>query len=266
MSKEFVQSTAYREVIHSEIRQIRVYPTREEASIDAAQEIIKLVSEKPDAAITYATGNTMIPLYQALAKAVVDGKADFSKTSAFHLDEYFPCGSDPEKYPYGFVAYLRKLVFKPLKIGKVYELNGLAPDPDAEADRYDRLLGVQPIDLAIVGIGPWSDETKSGCHIAFNESGTPFNSRTHVAQLSPVTVARDRVDRGQDSPYKALSQGIANILGAERIMFLAFGEEKSVSFYQAFYAEIGTQRPASALRFVGSKVTVFIDEDVASQF
>ena len=144
-------------------------------------------------------------------------------------------------------------------------MNGLAPNPDAEAERYDSLLSAKPIDLAILGIGPWSDETQTGCHIAFNESGTPFDQRVHVRTLDPVTLARDRQERGQNSPEKALTQGIANILEARKIILLAFGEKKGQSLRATLFGKIGSQRPASALRLQGHKVILFIDEAAASQ-
>jgi glucosamine-6-phosphate deaminase len=263
MSAETIDKTNFYEIIHPEIGQIRVYPTPEEASLAASEEIANLVNKNPEAAITYATGNTMVQLYKDLATVVESGKIDFSKTTAFHLDEYYPCGPDINEYPYGFVAYLRQLVFNPLKIGTVNEFNGLAEDPEVEAARYENLLNAQPINLALVGTGPWSDEKGTGCHIGFNESGTPFDSRTHVAELSSVTIARDRVERRQSSPDKSFTQGIGNILEAEKIIFLAFGEDKGVSLRQALYGEIGPQRPASALRLAGSKVTMYIDEAAA---
>lgn len=255
----------YYEIEHPEISRICVFPTPEETAQAAAGEIIGLVRANPHANITYATGDTVIPLYESLAKAAKEGRVDFSQTSGFHLDEYYPCGPDINEYPHGFVAYLRQRVFAPLGIKKANEMNGLASDPEAEAKRYDSLLSAQPIDIAILGIGPWSDEEQTGCHIAFNESGTPINQRVHVQILDPVTLMRDRQERGQNSPDRTLTQGIANILEARRIILLAYGEKKGQSLREALFGEIGSQRPASALRLKGHKVTLFIDEAAASQ-
>lgn len=256
----------YYEIKHPEISRIRVFPTPEEAAQAAAEEIIGVVRVNPQAAITYATGDTVIPLYENLARAVKEGRVDFSETSGFHLDEYYPCGPDINEYPHGFVAYLRQRVFTPLGIKNANEMNGLAPEGEAEAKRYDSLLSAQPIEIAILGIGPWSAETQTGCHIAFNESGTPFSEKVHVQTLDPVTLMRDRQERGQDSPERALTQGVANILEARRIFLLAYGEKKGQSLREALFGEIGPQRPASALRLQGQKVTLFIDEAAASQF
>lgn len=255
----------YQEITHPEIAFIRVFPTPEETARGAAREIIKMVQMNPTAAITYATGETMIPVYTYLAQAVQKGEVSFARTMGFHLDEYYPAGPEPDKYPHGFVSYLRQRVFGPLGIVGANELNGLAPHPDVEVRRYDGLLNAQPIDLAILGIGPWSDVTQGGCHIAFNESGTPFNSRTHVSKLNEVTVLRDRKERGQDTPNRALTQGIANILEAKQIYLIAYGRNKGISLREALYGELGIQRPASALRTQGYKVKIFIDQAAASQ-
>jgi|WetSurSiteA1Bulk_404760.scaffolds.fasta_scaffold00493_3 glucosamine-6-phosphate deaminase len=262
MRKEGLQELHISEIAHPEICKINVYPTAEEASKAAAREIVRLVQTKPEARITYATGDTMIPVYHNLVKASVEGIADFTKSTAFHLDEYYPCGPDE---PHGFVKFLRERVFEPLGIKNTNELNGLAENPDKEAERYNRLLKLQSIDLAILGVGPWSDETKRGCHIAFNESGTNFDCVVHCTQLDPVTVKRDMEERGQDSPDKALTQGIANIQEANKIILIAYGKGKGESLRQALYGDIDIQKPASALRLVGQKVEMFIDEAAASE-
>lgn len=255
---------AYCEINHPEIKAIRVSVSPEETVRCAVEEIIKIVQMNPTATITYATGDTMIPVYANLVRAVNEGRTSFVQTTGFHLDEYYPCGSDLAKYPHSFVGYLRKRVFGPLGIERANELNSLAENPEAEAQRYDRLLTAQPVDLVILGIGPWSNETQSGCHIAFNESGTPFNSRTHVVQLSRATIERDRGQRGQDTPDRALTQGIANILEARQVLLVAYGKNKGRPLREALYGEVGIQRPASALRIQGQKVKIFIDQAIAS--
>lgn len=255
---------AYYEINHPEIAVIRAFVNPEETANGVAEEIIKVVQMNPTATITYATGDTMIPVYKNLVRAANERGTSFVQTIGFHLDEYYPCEPDLVKYPYSFVGYLRERVFGPLGIERANELNGLADNPEAEAQRYDRLLTAQPVDLVILGIGPWSNKTQSGCHIAFNESGTPFNSRTHVAQLSRVTIERDRVQRGQDTPERALTQGIANILEARQILLVAYGKNKGQSLREALYGEIGIQRPASVLRTQGQKARIFIDQAAAS--
>ena len=113
------------------------------------------------------------------------------------------------------------------------------------------------VSLAILGIGP-------GGHIGFNERNTPFNSRTHLAQLSNETIYRDQIERKQNTPDKALTQGIGTILEAESILMIAYGRNKGVYLNNALYREINPVSPASALRLVGSKVSIIIDESTES--
>jgi len=236
---------------------VDIQSNMEEAAKVAANFIARFVTQNPLANITYATGNTMIPVYQKLAEAVNKGEVDFSQTKAFHLDEYYPCSPDE---PHGFVNYLQEYVFNPFKISpeNCFTINGAANDADAEAARYNKLLNKYPIDLAILGIGP-------GSHIGFNESGTPFSKKTHLVTLSKETVARDQVERQQNTPTQAITQGIANILAAKKILLIAYGAEKGDYLEPAINGKISPQCPASALRLNGEKVTILIDQSAASR-
>ncbi|MFC1790355.1 glucosamine-6-phosphate deaminase [Patescibacteria group bacterium] len=245
----------FREINHPEIKKILVYPDAQKAAFAAAHFIADCVLNNPQAAISYATGNSKVLVYQKVAQLITEGKVDFSQTKAFHLDEYYPC--DP-KADHSFVAYLNRLVFGPFRIKpeNAYPMNGLAPDPDREAARYDRLLKKNPVDLVILGIGPKG-------HIAFNESGTLFNRRTHVIRLAPETIRRDRWERGQDSPHHAITQGVKNILEAEKILMIAYGSVYNSRLKLALKGPIGVACSASALREQGQKTTFIIDEAAA---
>lgn len=253
--KEIITPLSYFEITHPEISSIRVYPSREETAQAVAQFIIDLVQNNPEAAITYATGNTMIPVYQRIAEAIKGGEVNFSQTKAFHLDEYYPC--DPCE-SHSFVQYLNQYVFEPFQITEEnrFIMNGLAADPQVEASRYNTLLKQQPIALAILGIGP-------GSHIAFNEQGTPFESETHLARLSQETITRDQVERGQETPEHALTQGINNILETEQILLVAYGAGKGEYLKPTLWGPIDSQVPASALRLKGEKVSLYIDNEAA---
>jgi glucosamine-6-phosphate deaminase len=245
----------FKKLRHPKIDNIRVYQSSEFTSLAAAQFISDIVRHNPTAAITYATGETMIPVYSALAKMVGRGEVNFSKTKAFHLDEYYPCNPDS---PHSFARYIRERVFEALGISEEnrFLMNGLVKNPKAEASRYNSLLKKEEIDLAILGIGP-------GSHIGFNEQGTSFDKETHLATLSQETVDRDRVERGQNTPEYAITQGISNILSARKILLLGYGSKKGTYLNSALTGSITPDIPASALRLVGEKVSIFIDNEAA---
>ena len=57
----------------------------------------------------------------------------------------------------------------------------MAEDLEQAAKDYDDVLAQHAIDLQILGIG-------SNGHIGFNEPGTPFDSQTHVVDLTDSTI------------------------------------------------------------------------------
>lgn len=250
------------EILHPQINRIESYPTVVDTAKAAAEYISAFIDANPAAAMTFATGETMKPVLGFLGETVLDGQVSLAQIVARHLDEYWPCSPLEE---HSFVRYLRERAWTlGISPENTYEINGEAKDPDAEAARYEALLRERPSDLAILGIGPWDIETQTGGHIGFNEAGTPFDCGTHLASLHPSTKRRDREKRGQSTPDCAITQGIANISAAQKIMLVAYGENKGTALGHALYDPISTERPASALRKVGERVTIFLDEAAAS--
>ena len=250
------------EIPHPQINRIESYPTVAATAKAAAEYISAFINENPSAAITFATGETMKPVLQFLGEAVRNRRVSLGHIVARHLDEYWPC-QPTEKH--SFVKYLRERAWS-LGVNRknIHEINGAAEDPEAEAARYETLLLDRPSDLAILGIGPWDSGTQTGGHIGFNESGTPFDCGTHLARLHESTKRRDRKERGQSTPDCAITQGIANILAAREIILVAYGENKGMALGHAFYDFVSTEWPASALRKVGERVTIFLDEAAAN--
>lgn len=235
---------------------IEIAATIEEAARLAAGRIVNIVNRDPYAAITYATGQTMIPVYAEVARLLTANGTTFVNTEAFHLDEYFP--TDPSA-AYSFVGYVREKIFGPfgIPLAQRHEMDGLAQDPIAEAARYEALLASRPISLAILGIGP-------GGHIGFNEQGTPFDIRTHVANLAEETIYRDHEERRLATPELAITQGIGNILDAEQIILVAYGSQKGEYLRKALHGPITPDCPASALRLAPDRVTLYLDQEAAS--
>ena len=64
--------------------EIIIQETKQAAADVAARLIAKLITDKPDCILGLATGSTPLPLYQRL----IGMKLDWSKVTAFNLDEY----------------------------------------------------------------------------------------------------------------------------------------------------------------------------------
>lgn len=257
----------FAEIGHPEGLDIRNFGHEIYTSYAGALYILNAVQNNPTAAITYATGVTMEPVYTFISQHKDRLGADFSRTSAFHLDERYPCAPTD---PASFARFIKERVVEPFGIpsDQVQYWNGLAADPDVEAARYDTLLAKQPINLVILGVGPAGKHgDRKGSHLAFNETGTPFDSESHyVAKLSEETLFRDRIERGELVPPAALTQGLATITRAQDILLIAYGTNKGVALRDALYGPPLADCPASILRLpeVKSKVHIFVDQMAAA--
>lgn len=139
----------------------------------AARFIRSAIKERGRARVIVATGNSQIPLVEALVKHDVDWK----RVEIFHMDEYAGMAAD---HPASFRRWIKTRVEDKVHPGTMNYLAGDAPDLEAEMNRYAQLLDEAPIDLAFVGFG------ENG-HIAFNDP--------HVADFNdPAVVKRITLD------------------------------------------------------------------------
>ncbi len=161
-----------------------------------------------------ATGNTQIPLYQELSK-----RAPLIVSKAFALDEYVGLSKDD---PRSFYSYLKNLVEGPLgfEAGTIRVPKGNAADLDQEASDFEFEMVQHPVDLQILGVG-------TNGHVAFNEPGSDPGSKTRVVMLSQETRIANKADFGDLAPQAAISQGIATILRAKKLVLIVTGESKA---------------------------------------
>lgn len=204
-----------------------------------------------------ATGETFRPVYRHLVAAVRAGRASFAGATSFALDEYRGLG--PED-PRSFQAYLRQHLFDHVDAdpGRTHHLQGAAPDAVAETARYEALIrAAGGIGLQLLGLG------RNG-HIAFNEPGSAFASRTREVALAPATRQANAATfgPGRDVPERALTTGIGTILEARRILVVATGGAKRAALEAALRGPVTPDCPASALR-LHSAVTILADQDAA---
>lgn len=95
---------------------------------------------------------------------------DFSQLTTFNVDDYVGMASDhPQSYRQNMVCHLFDvLYFDPIK---THLPRGDAESPQAEADRYERLIrDTGGIELQLFGIG-------TNGQIGFNDRGRPHPKR-----------------------------------------------------------------------------------------
>ena len=138
---------------------IQVYPSRASLGAAAAERaaalITRAIEEHGRARVIAATGNSQLPLVEALVAQPVDWKS----VELFHMDEYAGMSA---QHPASFRLWIRTRLAEKVHPLKTHYLEGDAVDLEAEIARYSRLLLEAPVHLAFVGFG------ENG-HIAFND-------------------------------------------------------------------------------------------------
>ena len=215
----------------------------EELSRKAADIISAQVILKPGCVLGLATGSTPVGTYRQLIERFRRGDLDFSRVTAFNLDEYL--GISPE-HPQSYHAFLQEQLFRHINIfpRRCHVPEGCAEDPRAFARAYDQAIAEHGgIDLQLLGIG-------NNGHIAFNEPGDAFIKETHVVSLKKSTIeANKRFFTSIDQvPTQAITMGVGSIMQAKKVLLLAEGPVKKDALEKALYGPICPQMPASILQ------------------
>jgi len=193
--------------------------------------IEKLIQKKPNAVLGLATGKTMIPLYKELVSHYKKGEINFSRIKTFNLDEYAENND--------FHDYMKENLFNKVNIKKK---NTHFPSFNTE-DYEKEIKKARGIDLCILGIG-------ENAHIAFNEPGSSFNSKTRM-----VIILKRK---------KAYTMGIETIMKSKKIILLAWGRNKAKAIHDSLKREISEEVPASVLR-KHKDATFILDKPAASK-
>src|SRR6478672_7104309 len=126
------------------------------------------------------TGRTPIRLYHELGTLHRNGQADFSQAATFNLDEFFGLPAD---HPGSYRTFMREHLFSRVNLdpARIHFLDGAAPDPEAECNRYEQAMEqAGGLDLQLLGIG-------TNGHIGFNEPARELVGRTHRVVLKEST-------------------------------------------------------------------------------
>lgn len=212
-----------------------------EMSAVGAEIIVGEIKKNASAVLGLATGSTPVGMYDLLIKACREGLS-FKNVSTLNLDEYVGLGAES---PDSYVSFMRDKLFDHLDIDlkNTFLPDGTAKDLDAECARYSALIEAMPRAVQVLGLG------RNG-HIGFNEPYTPFDSKTHVVELTADTVdANARLfERKEDVPRFAVTMGISEIMRAQKIVLLASGANKAQAVLAAVKGEVCEACPASVLQ------------------
>ncbi|KMJ58416.1 glucosamine-6-phosphate deaminase [Bacillus sp. LL01] len=218
-------------------------PSYEALSQEVANYIAKQVRSNPNVVLGLATGSTPTGMYKHLLEDHIVNKTSYRNVVTFNLDEYIGMHKlDSNSY----YAFMEKHLFQHIDIQKekIFIPDGLAVQLENECKSYEEKLNTYgPIDIQVLGLG------ENG-HIGFNEPGTPFNSKTHVVELTDSTRKANArfFPNPVDVPTHALTMGIDSIMRAKEIILLVAGKNKAKALEQLVYGVVSESFPASVLK------------------
>lgn len=247
-------------ILHFERIRVEVYATKEALGMAAAQEAAKecreILSNQPTANLCFATGASQFEFIAALRQQDIE----WQRIAGFHLDEYLGIQGN---HPASFRRWLAERVVEPLQPKVFHFIDGDAPDPKAEMDRYRRLLADNPVDIGFVGIG------ENG-HIAFNDPPVADFSDPLPIKVVELDEACRRQQLGEgwfptfeDVPEEAITLTVPAIMEFKRIISVIPDRRKAEAVRNALQGPIETACPASILR-THPNITMYLDEDSAS--
>lgn len=190
------------------------------------------------------TGGTVVDMYANLRLFYKEGLLDFKNVVTFNMDEY--AGISPD-HPQSYHRYMHTHLFDAVNLSpeNTHILDGQTPDPDAECAAFEAAIAqLGGIDLFVGGVG------RNG-HIAFNEPGSAFNTRTRQVELTPSTIeanARFFLNDQARVPKTALSVGIGTVTDAKEVLFLASGEKKAQAVARVMQPGEDINCPLTALK------------------
>lgn len=229
----------------------------QQSAQQAAQAIQRAIQSYGETNIIVATGASQ---FDTLAALVATPDIDWSKVTAFHLDEYVGL---PITHEASFRKYLRERFTTklPQPLHSFHEINGEG-DAHAECERLNALIANQSIAVALVGIG------ENG-HLAFNDPPADFQTTKPylVVQLDEAC-RRQQLGEGwfptfQDVPQQAISMSIHQIMQSQEIVCSVPDERKAQAVKGTIEGPITPQVPASVLQ-QHPAATIYLDPASAS--
>ena len=181
----------------------------------------------------------MVPIYEAWVAKHRQNPMVVERLATFNLDEYVGL---PERHPATYRSFMHEHLFDPLGIAASQTF--FPPTDQADPETFDQTIDAAGgIDLQWLGLGV-------NGHIAFNEPGSPLDSRTRQVELTPSTrQANARFFESLDQvPRYATTMGIASILDAKEIWIMVRGNQKKEAFERATGGPVTSDCPASYLQ------------------
>jgi glucosamine-6-phosphate deaminase len=237
---------------------VTIFENAEEAGRALARRVADNLRRTPALVLGLPAGRTPVEAYTELRRLYSVGEVDFSRATAFVLDEFVGLnGSHAGSFRHFIAEQLLSGVN--LDPERTHSLNGVTPNPAIECERYEETIAsCGGLGLLLLGIGV-------NGHVGFNEPGATLEARTHRVTLQKSTRRENAGPFGgavARVPQEALSIGMGTILRAETIVLIATGERKAEAVRGMLRGPLTTRLPASFLQ-LHRRVEVYLDRAAA---
>lgn len=228
------------------------------AALDAREILRSALSERKEANIIIATGNSQLSFLHALRE--LDG-IEWDRVNVFHMDEYL--GIDPT-HPASFPLFLREHILDAVQPGNFYPVPSQPESVERACADYAELLRSHPADLVALGFG------ENG-HLAFNDPPfAEFDDPTWVKVIKLDERSRQQqVGEGHfptldDVPTHAITLTIPALLAPRRILAIVPEARKAEAVRTCLTEPISEERPGSILRQM-DHAQLYLDPDSAAE-
>ncbi|QDU55733.1 glucosamine-6-phosphate deaminase [Aeoliella mucimassa] len=240
---------------------IQIFSTPEQMARAAAETgasyLRETIDRRGEAVIILATGASQLGMLAELTAAT---DIDWSKVTAFHLDEYEGISAD---HPASFRNYLQtrfvEQLPRPLRAFHFLNAEG---DCLAECRRVGELIAAKPVDIAFVGIG------ENG-HLAFNDPPADFETETPFLSVElDEACRRQQLGEGwfadfESVPQRAITMSVRQIMASQRIVCTVPHQQKAIAVRNAIEGRVTPDVPASILQ-QHPHTQVFLDDASAA--
>lgn len=236
---------------------VEIYDSRlslgKAAGLAVAEKMKELLSKKRQIRMIFAAAPSQNEFLVTLSQ--VNG-VDWSRVTAFHMDEYIGLPSDAKQR---FSNYLRNQLFDVVKPGVVHLID-TTRSIEEECKRYGELFNTASIDIVCLGIG------ENG-HIAFNDPSVADFNDPEV--IKPIELDHEcRQQQVNDKcfpnynavPTHALTLTIPALLSGVHLFCMVPGPTKRNAVKKTLNGPITAECPATILR-KHLNCTLYLDID-----
>ena len=211
---------------------------------DIAEVIEKCVEKKGKCVLALGSGSSALSTYACLIDLYNKKKVNFENVIVFNIGEFFYPGDTEGVSTLARLkeVFLDKVNIKPENIHSFNNVSTTADVHKACKEYEADIEACGGIDMTVCEIGQLGN-------LAFNEPGSQISSSCRLMLLSSETRHNIAADYQSDNiPATALTLGISNILASDRIICMAWGENRSDIIYKAVEGKMSDSVPASFLQ------------------